>query len=66
MVMKNEAFQNAYQNSDFENIKIEYNVVLPKVIASIMHDNMELFKQRSNNNTFNEWLSEMVFEEIKK
>lgn len=35
--------------------------MLQKVIFSIMADNMELFKQYTDNQDFKKWLSDLVF-----
>jgi type I restriction enzyme R subunit len=64
IVAKDKRIQNAMKNSDKRNIRIEYEVVLKKVMQSIMKDNMELFLQFSSNDLFNKWLSDTVFEAI--
>ena len=61
MVSKDEKYQNAMKNSDKQNAKIESERALKAVIFSIMADNMELFKQYNDNPSFNNWLSETVF-----
>ena len=66
MVMKNEKFKNALENSDYENIKLEYNLVLKKVFQNIMLDNTELFGQWTNNPDFSKWLNNTIFDEIMK
>ena len=64
IVMRDDKFRNALENSDMENIKIEYNNALKNVFKSIMNDNIELFKQWINNANFKKWLNEEVFNEI--
>lgn len=66
MVMKNEKFKNALKNSDIENIKREYKATLKEVFRIIMSDNMELFGQWTNNQTFSKWLDDTIFDEIMK
>ena len=66
IVMRDEKFRNALENSDLENIKIEYNNALKSVFKSIMNDNIELFKQWTSNANFKKWLNEEVFNEIIK
>ena len=64
MVMKNKKFKNAIENSDLENIKIEYLSAMKDVFRVIMKDNMELFGQWTNNPTFSKWLNDKIFDEI--
>lgn len=66
MILKNDKFRDAIKNSDDENVKKEYSVVLKLVLQSIMKDNMELFMQYVNNDNFNKWLSDSIFEEVIK
>lgn len=66
MVMKNEKFRNALNNSDLENIKREYETALREVLRKIMQDNMELFGQWTNNSNFSNWLNDTIFDEIMK
>ena len=66
IVMRDDKFRNALENSDLENIKIEYNNALKSVFKSIMNDNIELFKQWTSNANFKKWLNEEVFNEIIK
>ena len=61
MVAKDESYQNAIQNSDEQNARIESDRALQKVIFNIMADNMELCKQFTDNPSFSKWLSNMVF-----
>lgn len=66
MLMKNEKFRNALNNSDIENIKREYHSALREVFKIIMLDNMELFGQWTNNSNFSKWLNDTIFDEIIK
>ena len=61
MVSRDEKYQNAMKNSDKQNARIESERALKTVIFSIMADNMELFKQYNDNQSFNNWLSDTVF-----
>ena len=61
MVSKDEKYKNAMKNSDKQNARIESERALKSVIFSIMKDNMELFKQFNDNQSFNTWLSDTVF-----
>ncbi|MDR2819432.1 MAG: DEAD/DEAH box helicase family protein [Desulfovibrio sp.] len=61
MVSKDEKYRNAMKNSDKQNARMESDRVLNAVIYSIMSDNMELFKQFNDNQSFKKWLSDMVF-----
>ncbi len=49
------------KNSDKQNAKIESEKALNKAIINLMTDNMEIFKQFNDNQSFKKWLSDMVF-----
>ena len=55
------AFQNAMQNSDEQNARIEHEIVLRKVVIDTMKDDTELFKQFSDNDSFRKWLTNTIF-----
>ncbi|HEX5736040.1 MAG TPA: type I restriction endonuclease subunit R [Blastocatellia bacterium] len=55
------AFQNAKKNSDRQNARIEHDKALLRVMASMLKDDTELFKQFSDNESFRRWLTEAVF-----
>lgn len=61
MVSRDERYQNAMRNSDKQEARTESDRVLQSVIFSIMADNMELFKQYTDNGDFKKWLSDLVF-----
>ncbi|MFD0960584.1 type I restriction endonuclease subunit R [Paenibacillus chungangensis] len=61
MVAKDKNYQNAMKHSDKQNAKIESDKALNKAIINLMTDNMEIFKQFNDNQSFNKWLSDMVF-----
>ena len=55
------AFQNARENSDRENARIEHDKALLRVMTSLMKDDTELFKQFMDNPGFRRRLSEFSF-----
>lgn len=61
-VAADQAFQNARQNSDRQNARIEHDRALARVMTSLLKDDTELFKQFSDNNSFRRWLTEIVFD----
>ncbi len=61
-VAEDRAFRNARQNSDLENARIESDEALRRVINDVMSDDMELFRQFADNQSFRRWLSDTVFE----
>lgn len=60
-VASNKAYQNAKQNSDKQNARIEHDKALAGVIVSLMKDDTELFKQFSDNAEFKRWLTDTIF-----
>lgn len=60
-VAANPAYQNAMQNSDKQNARIEHDKALAGVIVGLMKDDTELFKQFSDNPEFKRWLTDTVF-----
>ena len=60
-VAEDTAFQNARQNSDRENARIEHDKALRRVMMSIMKDDTELFRQFVDNEGFRRWLGDTVF-----
>ena len=62
MVAEDTAFQNARENSDRENARIEHDRALGRVMTGIMKDDTELFKQFMDNPDFKRWLGGVVFE----
>jgi type I restriction enzyme R subunit len=61
MVARDKDYQNAMKNSDKQNSRIESEKALNKAIINLMADDMEVFKQFNDNNSFKKWLSDMVF-----
>ena len=60
-VAGNVAFQNALQNSDMQNARVEHDSVLQQVMTSLMKDDMKLFKEFTDNEGFKAWLTRTVF-----
>lgn len=60
-VAANPAYQNARQNSDKQNARIEHDKALAGVIIGLMKDDTELFKQFSDNPEFKRWLTDTIF-----
>ncbi|HNW82474.1 MAG TPA: type I restriction endonuclease subunit R [bacterium] len=61
MVAADTAYQNAMKNSDKQNARIEHDKALQRVILTLIADHTELYKQFSDNPSFNKWLADMVF-----
>lgn len=55
------AYQNAKNNSDPQNARIEHDKALSRVMLAVLKDDTELFKQFSDNESFKRWLSDTVF-----
>lgn len=55
------AYQNAKQNSDKQNARIEHDKALARVMTAVLKDDTELFKQFSDNESFRKWLTDTVF-----
>ncbi|MGE0824201.1 MAG: type I restriction endonuclease subunit R [Candidatus Binatia bacterium] len=55
------AYQNAKQNSDKQNARIEHDKALARVMTAVLKDDTELFKQFMDNESFRRWLTDTVF-----
>lgn len=55
MVAADPAYQNARRNSDEQNARIEGEKALRRVMNSVMQDDMELFKQYTDDDDFKRW-----------
>jgi type I restriction enzyme, R subunit len=55
------AYQNAQKNSDKQNARIEHDKALERVMAAVLKDDTELFKQFVDNESFHGWLANAVF-----
>jgi len=60
-VAVDKAYQNAIQNSDKQNARLEHDKALERVILDLLSDHAELFKQFSDNPSFKKWLSDRIF-----
>lgn len=55
------AYQNAQNNSDKQNARIEHDKALSRVITALLKDDTELFKQFFDNESFRGWLADTMF-----
>ena len=60
-VAADRAYQNAKQNSDRQNARIEHDKALRRVMTALLQDDTELFKQFSDNESFRRWLTDTIF-----
>jgi len=60
-VAADSAYQNAQQNSDVQNAKIEHDKALDRVLTAVLKDDTELLKQFYDNDSFRRWLTDTVF-----
>lgn len=60
-VAADKAYQNAKQNSDKQNARIEHDKALSRVMTAVLKDDTQLFKQFSDNESFRRWLSDAIF-----
>ena len=60
-VSADQAYQNAKQNSDRQNARIEHDKALKRVITALFTDDAQLFKQFQDNDSFRRWLTDTVF-----
>ena len=55
------AYQNVKKNSDKQNTRIEHDKALARVMTAVLKDDMELFKQFMDNESFRRWMTDTVF-----
>ena len=60
-VAEDTAYRNARENSDRQNARIEHDEALRRVMTTLINDDMQLFKQFTDNDGFRRWLTENVF-----
>ena len=60
-VAKDTAYRNAREHSDRQNARIEHDEALRRVMTSVLNDDMQLFKQFSDNESFRRWLTDRIF-----
>ena len=55
------AYRNARENSDRQNARIEHDEALRRVMTAVINDDMQLFKQFTDNESFRRWMTDNVF-----
>ena len=60
-VAEDTAYRNARENSDRQNARIEHDEALKRVMNAVLNDDMQLFKQFTDNEGFQRWLTDTVF-----
>ena len=55
------AYRNARENSDRQNARIEHDEALRRVMTAVIKDDMQLFKQFTDNESFRRWMTDNVF-----
>ena len=55
------ACRNARENPDRQNARIEHDEALKRVMTAVLNDDMQLFKQFTDNEGFRRWLTDNVF-----
>ena len=60
-VFADSAYQNSQKHSDKQNARIEHDKALKRVMTSVLEDDIQLFKQYSDNESFRRWLSDSTF-----
>lgn len=61
-VAADRAYQNAMQNSDKQNAKIEHEKALVRVMAGVLSDDTQLFTKFQDDPAFKRWLTDRIFE----
>lgn len=65
-VSADKAYQNAMNQDDKQNARIEHDKALERVIVEMLTDHTELFKQFMDNQSFKKWLADTIFTETYK
>ena len=60
-VAEDTAYRNARENSDGQNARIEHDEALRRVMTAVINDDMQLFKQFTDNESFRRWMTDNVF-----
>ena len=60
-VLADPAYQNAKQSSDEQNARIEHDKALSRIMPAFLNDEIELYRQFVDNESFRRWLSDTVF-----
>ncbi len=61
-VAEDAAFQNALRHSDEQNARVEHAKVLQRMMTSVMKDDMKLFKEFTDNDSFKHWMVNAVYD----
>lgn len=61
LVAQDKAFQNARQNSDEQNTRIEHDKALQRAMTSLVSSNLEIFKLFSDNEDFKRFVTQTSF-----
>ena len=59
-------FQNARENGDAENVRIEFEAALGRAMSGMLQDETELYKLYVDNPSFERWLSDTVFAQVNR
>jgi len=65
-VSADKSYQNAMNQNDKQNARIEHDKALERVIVEMLTDHTELFKQFMDNQSFKKWLADTIFNETYK
>ena len=60
-VSEDPAYRNARENPDRQNARIEHDEALRRVMTAVIKDDMQLFKQFTDNESFRRWMTDNVF-----
>ena len=64
LLKTDQAFQNAKQNSDRQNARIEHDKALSRAVVSLMKTDTDFFKLFMDNDQFQRMVSDKVFEQV--
>ena len=59
-------YQSAMNQDDKQNARIEHDKALERLIVEMLTDHTVLFKQFMDNQSFNKWLADTIFNETHK
>ncbi len=65
-VEKDEAYRNARQNSDEQNIRIEFDRALERVVTGRLQDDAQLYRQFYDNQDFQRWMRNAIYTIIRE
>ena len=61
-VRNDAAYKNASMNSDKQNARIEHDKALRRIMAEVLEDDTELFRQFTDNESFKRWMMDTIFQ----